>query len=141
MFFSYVLRLFQFKTQAQAAGLPIPRSNFKTPDLGGILHVFANTGAGVIITHKHHAQAVPGAGRQFGKIAYFFGLAAGHGAGSNRQMAGDNLVHLCFHGSYLFLRGGGRQLVFSICALRLRGQPNIRTMVWFKICSAVCMGS
>src|SRR5574344_1358872 len=27
-----------------------------------------------------------------------------------------------------------------MCALRERGQPNIRTMVWFKICSTVCMG-
>ena len=39
-------------------------------------------------------------------------------------------------------RWGVSHLLFfrSICAFFERGQPNIRTIVWFNKCSAVCMG-
>ena len=115
----------------------------EVPDLRGVGDMGPDAGAGIVIAYADYPKCVRHILRQLAQVHYRTGLRQRNELNSDRQAGCDYLVDLVLDGLDLFRGGTLRQQIVAFALLALdieRGQPNIRTIVWLRICSAVCIG-
>jgi hypothetical protein len=78
--------------------------NLKSPYLSGVLHVSADTSAGIIITHAHDSERFRRILRQFAKVNDIGSLLSRHEFNRNIEIPADDFVHCRLQLSHQLIR-------------------------------------
>ena len=106
------LGLLYFPSDPPPAIFVVVAEDLEGAYLRGILHVSANAGASIIITHTHNPECFRRILRQFAKIHDIGRLLPGHEFNRDIQMPTDDLVHRRLQLRHLLIRrAAGEQIV------------------------------